>query len=423
MKKREIYAMALLLMATGAGMSSCSVNDNEKTPEEVEDPIKDVVEYYIVGQVMENNQGLAGASVTVEGAEAVTTDASGQFKVAVSDKKEYTITVQKDGYLGAESSVTVPSGANNRDSYAISLNLTKKSAAVTLNKENDATIVADGAIVDAVAEIEEAGVVVPHDAITEDNTDVTVTSYVPEQTSATVSQIKDGTSFMNVYVETSKDVNGKNAIIAVNNPTNSNTNFVDVTVYKKAAGSRADAQGYEKLGAATYDEATKSYQYQLLEDGSLSGDYSFRITPTRQESGSGTEAVANAEGKVDNSGNFAALTDVQISYEAPMGWSYTTTPESVMGSDKNLAALIDNAVTATEGASGVYKISYSAKTNVSGNSIMYWNVKSSYTNVNYTFKMNNGDKTVKLKKYTGAIFNYRNETASQHSGGTSTASI
>lgn len=52
--------MALLLMATGAGLSSCSVSDNEKAPEEVNDPIKDVVEYYIVGQVMENNQGLAG---------------------------------------------------------------------------------------------------------------------------------------------------------------------------------------------------------------------------------------------------------------------------------------------------------------------------------------------------------------------------
>ena len=103
--------MALLLMATGAGLSSCSVGDNEKVPEEVEDPIKDVVEYYIVGQVMENNQGLAGASVTVEGAEAVTTDATGQFRVAVSDKKAYAITVQKDGYLSAESSVTVPSGA------------------------------------------------------------------------------------------------------------------------------------------------------------------------------------------------------------------------------------------------------------------------------------------------------------------------
>lgn len=422
MKKREIYAMALLLMATGAGLSSCSVSDNEKAPEEVEDPIKDVVEYYIVGQVMENNQGLAGASVTVEGAEAVTTDAAGQFRVAVSDKKAYGITVQKDGYLSAESSVTVPSGASNRDSYAISLNLTKKSAAVALNKNNDATVVTDGAVVDGIEDIQEAGVEVPHDAITEDKTEVTVTPYVPEQAAATVSQIKDGTSIMNVYVETSKDVDGKNAIIAVNNPTTSNTNFEDVVVYKKAAGSRADAQGYEKLGKATYDANTKSYQFKLA-DGTLSGDYSFRVTPTRQESGSGTEVVEGAEGKVDNSGNFAALTDIQISYEAPMGWSYTTTPESVMGSDKALASLINNAVAATEGASGVYKVSYSTKTNVSGNSIMYWSVKSAYSNVDYTFKMNNGSKTVKLKKYTGSVFSYRNETANQHSGGTSTASL
>lgn len=422
MKKREIYAMALLLMATGAGLSSCSVNDNEKTPEVVEDPIKDLVRYYIVGQVTENHKALQGASVTVEGEEPVTTDAAGQFKIPVYDKKTYAITVQKDGYLSAESSVTVPSGASNRDSYAISLNLTKKSAAVALNKNNDATVVTDGAVVDGIEDIQEAGVEVPHDAITEDNTDVTVTPYVPEQAAATVSQIKDGTSIMNVYVETSKDVDGKNAVIAVNNPTTSNTNFEDVVVYKKAAGSRADAQGYEKLGKATYDANTKSYQFKLA-DGTLSGDYSFRVTPTRQESGSGTEVVEGAEGKVDNSGNFAALTDIQISYEAPMGWSYTTTPESVMGSDKALASLINNAVAATEGASGVYKVSYSTKTNVSGNSIMYWSVKSAYSNVDYTFKMNNGSKTVKLKKYTGSVFNYRNETANQHSGGTSTASL
>lgn len=37
--------------------------------------------------------------------------------------------------------------------------------------------------------------------------------------------------------------------------------------------------------------------------------------------------------------------------------------------------------------------------------------------------MNNGSKTVKLKKYTGSVFSYRNETANQHSGGTSTASL
>lgn len=423
MKKREIYAMALLLMATGAGLSSCSTSEEEKTPEVVEDPIKDLVRYYIVGQVTENNKGLQGASVTVEGEEPVTTDTAGQFKIPVYDKKAYAITVQMDGYLSAESSITVPSNATNRDSYAISLNLTKKEDPVTLGKDNDVAVVSSGNTVEGVEEIEYAGIVIPSGAITEDNTEVTVTPYVPEQADAKSEEIKNGTSFMNVYVETSKDVNGENAIIAVNNPTSGNTNFEDVTVYKKAAGSRAaDAQGYEKLGTATYDAVTKSYQFKLTE-GTLNGDYSFRVTPTRQESNTNTEIIEGTENKVDNSGNFAALTDIIISYEAPMGWSYTISPESVMGNDKTLATLIDNAVTATEGTPGIYKVNYSGKTNVSGNSIMYWNAQSVYTNVDYTFQMNNGTITVKLKKYTGAIFNYRNESADQHSGGTSTASL
>lgn len=73
MKTTKLVAMALLLIA-GACMSSCSVSDNEKSPEQVEDPIKDITEYYIVGQVKEGDNALSGVTVSTSGLDAVTTD-------------------------------------------------------------------------------------------------------------------------------------------------------------------------------------------------------------------------------------------------------------------------------------------------------------------------------------------------------------
>lgn len=64
-------------------------------------------------------------------------------------------------------------------------------------------------------------------------------------------------------------------------------------------------------------------------------------------------------------------------------------------------------------------MNYEEVTNVSGNSIMYWKAENKYNEVTYTFTLNNGTATAKLKKYTGVAFTYTNETANQHSGGTS----
>lgn len=55
MKTSKIVVMAFLLAATGMGLGSCAISDNEKTPEQVEDPILSKVQYYIEGKVSDGN--------------------------------------------------------------------------------------------------------------------------------------------------------------------------------------------------------------------------------------------------------------------------------------------------------------------------------------------------------------------------------
>lgn len=416
MKTTKFMTMALLLAAAGAGMSSCSVNDNEKSPEQVVDPIKDVVEYYIVGQVTDNGNALSDVTVTTSGVDAVTTDANGQFTLTVSDLKDYTLDFAKDGYLQASTSVSL-SGLSNRSSVSVSIQMTpmatetsipsSQDVLVEANSATNATEVSNAANEDAVADIISVGAYIPQEAVGA-GTSISMTEYVPEATSTQVAQ-NVSTAMMAIYVETTgghitaSDENP--VILSVKNPAHGGTAFQKVTVYKNSK-TRAD----ESLGEAIYDATTNSYNLNLT-SGELNGSYEFRIASTRTSKT--TTGSLIKEGKVDNSGNFAAMTDVKISYSAQMGWAYTTAPSG------ELADLVKNAIAAQEGTEGTYTVNYEETTNVSGNSIMYWKAEGKYDTITYTFPLKSGSVTATLKKYTGVTFNYTNTLATQHSGGTS----
>lgn len=413
--------MAMLIAASCGAMTSCSVSDNEKTVEVVDDPIKDVVEYYISGKVTEGTATLSGVNIDVNGTTA-TTDANGQFSVTVSEKGDYTVKASKDGYLAVNGmTATIPTNASNRASVAVSISMTKKAAAVALPKTDKAIVVTTStATADAnMSSVEKgAGVEIPAAvaAEIEEGTTVSMTEYVPEQETTTSAQGSEeiSASIMNVYIETSKDIPAEGVKVAVKNPvsTSGASSFKTVDVYGSAA-SRA-GETYAKIGEATLNTETNSYEFTLTE-GKLAGDYSFRISAKRTVSAAQEESITN--GKVDNSGNFEAKKDVEIAYSAPMGWTYTQGFDSKL--DANLTALMKNAVNAQEGAEGTYKVNYKQVTNVSGNSIMYFNAKSVYVTVNYTFTLTNQEVKVALKKYTGSKLDYSNESADQHSGGTS----
>lgn len=413
MKTTKFMTMALLLAAVGAGMSSCSVSDNEKSPEQVEDPIKDAVEYYIVGKVTANNSALSGVTVSTSGLDAVTTDANGQFTLTVEDLKEYTLEFAKDGYLKASTIVKL-SGLSNRSSVAVSVQMTQKATEkdipanknVLVEPNKDVQEVNNGAA--SVENIATVGAYIPQEAVGAD-TKISMTEYVPEAASTVVAQ-SSSAPVMAVYVETTGgEITATTAnpvVLSVKNPATDGTHFESMEVYADAT-SRASAN----LGTATYNAATQSYDLELT-SGTLSGSYEFRVPYTRTAT---AKTSVIKEGKVDNSGNFEAKKDVTIAYSAQMGWAYTEGEEPAGG----LANLMKNAIAAQEGTKGTYTMEYTAKTNVSGNSIMYWKAENKYDEVTYTFTLSNGTASAKLNKYTGAAFTYTNETANQHSGGTS----
>lgn len=418
MKTTKFMTMALLLAAAGASMSSCSVSDNEKSPEQVVDPITDAVEYYIVGQVTENGNALSGVTVTTSGVDAVTTDNSGQFVLTVNDLTTYTLTFTKDGYLNASTDVAL-SGLSNRSSVAVSIQMTKKAEAAAVATGNDVLVQTNSAANNtkvttttsdeaSVAGIASVGAFIPQEAIAAD-TKVSMTEYVPEAASTQSGQ-NVSSAIMAVHIETTsgeiKGTTGNPVVLSVKNPANTGTAFQKVTVYKSGKSRAAD----ESLGEAVYDANTNSYNYNVTT--TLSGSYEFRVSSTRNASGSATSLIK--ESKVDNSGNFEAKTNVTIAYGALMGWTYTTEPNG------GLADLVKNAIEAQEGAEGTYTVNYEETTNISGNSIMYWKAENKYSTITYTFPLVSGNVKAVLKKYTGAAFTYTNTVANQHSGGTST---
>lgn len=413
MKTTKFMTMALLLAAASAGMSSCSVSDNEKSPEQVEDPIKDAVEYYIVGQVTANGSALSGVTVTTTGIDAVTTDDNGQFTLTVNELKDYALEFAKDGYLKASTSVSL-AGLSNRSSVSVSIQMTQVAAEASIsntqvlieaNSEDNTTDVSHATSEAAVANIASVGAYVPQEAIAE-GTKLSMTEYVPEATSTTVAQ-SSSSPILAVHVAISSGsvtATPQNPVVlAVKNPATTGTAFQKVTVYKSTK-SRAD----ESLGEAVYDAATNSYNLDLT-SGELSGSYEFRVAYTRSAS---TTSSVLKEGKVDNSGNFAAQMDVALAYNAQAGWSYTSAPSGA------LADLVKNAIAAQEGTEGTYTVNYSEKTNVSGNYIMYWKAEGKFNTITYTFPLMNGNLTATLKKFMGVTFTYTNVSADQHSGGT-----
>lgn len=402
MKTSKILTWALLLSATTLSMTACSDDDEERTPEIVTDPLAENVAYYIVGRTMEGTTPLSGVTISVDGQESVETDNSGLFRISVNGKQTYTVKATKDNYLGMTATVSIPNNAENRSSVTANFVLTPKATTATLPANNKEAVIDETGEVETIASIEEAGIQVPANKV-ETNTDVTVTPYLASNSATT--------SIMNMYIETSSEVQANAIKLAVRNAS-SQYNFTNVEVYKESDMSRAESQ----LGEAVYNAETQTYQYELQE-GTLEGDYSFRIDAARQESGEQSEPIKDAENTVDNSGNFNAMNNVTINYSAPMGWEYVTAPESTVGNDP-ICEQINNAIVASEGPQGVYNVNYSEQTSISGNHILYWNVESTYKTINYTFNLNNGQTvTVTVKKYTGTKFDYRIEDANGHSGG------
>lgn len=405
--------MALLLAAAGLGMGSCS--DEEKTPEQVEDPIMSNVQYYIEGMVSDGNAGVAGVTVSTTGYDDVTTDANGVFQLIVKEAAEYTIGFAKDGYLNTSATANLK-GQENRAVVALTVSMTQKAETVSVPADTN-VIIEPGKVTEAtgdeeVSSISEVGAYIPNEAV-EGGTEVSMTSYVPESDVEATAQGEISSAVTAVYVETANGsitaTEENPVILAVNNPTSNDTRFANMTVYKvEAPATRAEE--HQALGEAAYDATTNTYQL-VLTSGNLEGSYEFHVSSTRTL-GNETTEVLN-EGTVDNSGSYEAQNNIPLTYEAKAGWSFNSTIDS------ELAPLIKNAIEANEGSESIFSISRDVTTSLSGKSILYWKAIGKSQTITYTFELNTGDYKVELTKYTGVSFEYKVIEANQHSGGTS----
>ncbi len=406
--------MALLLAATGMGLGACS--DDEKTPEQVEDPITSKVQYYIEGIVSDGNAGVAGVTVSTEGYDAVTTNENGVFQLIVNEASEYTVEFSKEGYLNMAATANL-TGLDNRAVVAMTVSMSEKAEAVTVPADTN-VIVEPEKVTEAnndedISNIDGVGAYIPNEAV-EGGTEVSMTSYTPESNITPTTEGNVSAAVSAVYVETSNGeitaTEENPVILAVNNPTaNTDTRFSSMTVYK-ATTTATRATAREVLGEATYDAATNSYQL-VLTSGTLEGAYEFHVNSVRTLGQKGTQVLN--EGTVDNSGSYEAKDNIPLSYEARVGWSFNATIDS------ELAPLIKHAIEANEGSQSTFTVSRNVTTNLSGRSILYWKAVGTNQAITYTFQLNSGDYKVELTKYTGVSIEYKVIDANEHSGGTS----
>lgn len=414
MKTSKFVVMALLLAATGVSLGSCS--DDEKTPEQVEDPIMSTVQYYIEGIVNDGNKGVAGVTVSTTGYDAVTTNDEGVFQLIVKEASEYTVEFTKDGYLNTSATANL-TGLSNRAVVAMTINMTSKAETVTVPADKNVVIepgnVTEATSDEEISSISEVGAYIPNEAV-EGGTEVSMTAYIPESNITSTTQGDVSAAISAIYVETANGeitaTEENPVILAVNNPSsNTATRFDKMTVYQNnVTATRANAR--QSLGEATYDAGTNSYQL-VLTSGKLEGSYEFHVSSTRTLGKESTNVLN--EGTVDNSGSYEAKNNIPLTYEARMGWSFNSTIDS------ELAPLIKNAVEANEGSESIFSISRNVTTSLSGKSILYWKAIGKSQNITYTFHLNTGDYKVELTKYNGVNIEYKVIEANQHSGGTS----
>lgn len=413
MKTFKMTVMALLLMTAGAYMSACSSSDNEKTAEQVTDPIQTNVEYYIEGKVTNNSNPVAGVSVAIDGYDAVSTDEKGHFILTVKEAKAFTMECSKAGYL-TKQTIADLTGEPNRSVVALSIEMTPQEPATAISRDNNYVVEPAKATEvqneDELANIGQAGAYIPKEAIAE-GTEISMTMYTPSSNTQKSDQKNISAPVTAFYINVSSGsieaTEEKPVVLALNNPSK-NKAFTEMNVYKTTQ-SVTRAENRELIGTAIYDSKNNNYQLKLT-SGILEGGYEFDVPITRTVGETKKETVG--EGTLDNSGSMEAIENKTISYTTQLGWELKTPINN------DLAPLIEHALQTQEGNKGLMDITYTTTTNVSGESIVYWKANRNFTEITYTFQTSDGEVSALVVLYKGVTFTYTVEDG-RHSGGTS----
>lgn len=425
--KIKAFSMGVLLGAAFLSLNGCIFGSSEKDAEQVEDPLKKT-EYYITGVVANSNGALANVNVKVNDTK-VTTGSDGTYLLTVDNTGTYSVTFTASGQEDYTTSVTIASSATNRSMLTLNVTMAKVATyttPVTISTTTNTTVnvPASGgsgsvtATVDVPAGSTDAGTTI---SVASVETASAATSNTPQGNSTAEPSL----STVSIKTDPSTAKTTKDITLGLANP-GSSTIYFDPTamVVMKSATTKASS---DDSGNVTYSNG--HYEYIIPAGSTISGQYSTLIKADKTVSATVKGDANSVNGKssvtVDNSKNLSAIKDYELNILAKAGWSYTTSPSAaataVGANDANLIAIIQKFIEKEEGKEGEYTVSRSLKTNISGNSIMFYQNFALYCTKTYTFKLKvNGMQkniVVALKCYTGNKENYTNTTANEHSGG------
>lgn len=431
MKMKNFFRMGVLLTAMSLSIAGCGKDD--KTPEQLPDTLDTATEYYLVGVVSSAEGAVKGAEVKISDDIKATTDAQGKYNLILSKTGDYTVAVKASNLESFSTKVNIASSAQNRSTLTLNITLSKEveytaPKEVVANQETKVEVPAatetetPAAVVTAPANAVEAGVKISAGAYEEAKATVSapVTSEKKEVEQVAISSIA-------IKAEPATAKAKEDIIIATPNPSTSSSIHFDpdnMVAQKDATLTRA----WEDMTTGV-KYSNGNYEITIPTGATIAGKYATRIKADKVTSKETVGEANLANGaetvKKDNSGNIAGIKDFEIKVAIKSGWEYTTPPAAALkaagAEDAQLAATIESQIQSTEGNPLVYTIERVLKTNISGNSILYYQNKAKYCTKTYTFKvMANGvkkDVKVVLKCYTGSEEKYTNQSSDQHSGG------
>ena len=115
--------MGVLLTAICLTAAGCGKDD--KTPEQLPDPLDTTTEYYLVGVVSSAEGVVKGAEVKITDDIKATTDAQGKYNLTLSKTGDYTVTVKASKLEDFSTKVNIASSAKNRSTLTLNVKMSK----------------------------------------------------------------------------------------------------------------------------------------------------------------------------------------------------------------------------------------------------------------------------------------------------------
>lgn len=434
MKTKSFLGMGVLLIAMCLGTTSCGKDD--KKNEVLPDPMETTLEYYLVGIVSSADGVVKGAEVKISDAVTTTTDTEGKYSLMVDKTGDYTVAVKAGKMEDFSTKVTIASSAANRSTVTLNVKMSKVveyTEPVTVKADEEVNVEVPSAsesetgapavVVAVPAGAAGEGVTISAGAYEEAFSAVSTPPTASEENKEEATAI----SSISMKVEPADATALKPIVIATPNSSTNTTVYFDPSNMVAQKDGATTTRAWVDLGEVKFNNG--SYELTIPVGGVIAGKYATRI---KTEKVTSKEAVgefnlSNGEETVkkDNSGNIAGIRDFEIKVAIKSGWEYSTTAAAALknagAEDAKLAAIIEKQIMSVEGSPLVYTTERKLKTNISGNSILYYQSKAKYCTKTYTFKiMVNGSKKdvkVVLKCYTGSEEKYTNQSSDNHSGG------